>query len=89
MENHTSFGPNPNPKPAAEPNSRSHTKERITIRIDRDVLEWFRSLTPNARGYQSRINQALREYMQNGVKSTEEILRKVMREELHKNTEEV
>jgi hypothetical protein len=61
-----------------------HTKERITIRIDRDVLQWFKSLTPNARGYQSRINQALREYMQNGIKSVEEILRKVMREELQK-----
>ena len=61
-----------------------HTKERITIRIDRDVLEWFRSLSPNARGYQSRINQALREYMQNGIKSMEEVMRKVMREELQK-----
>ncbi|MCW5588806.1 MAG: BrnA antitoxin family protein [Legionellales bacterium] len=63
---------------------QEHTKERITIRIDRDVLEWFRSLSPNARGYQSRINQALREYMQNGVKSMEEVMRKVMREELRK-----
>ncbi len=61
-----------------------HTKERITIRIDRDVLDWFRSLSPNARGYQSRINQALREYMQNGIKSMEDIMRKVMREELQK-----
>ena len=75
--------------PAATLVKRSeHTKERITIRIDRDVLEWFRSLSPNARGYQSRINQALREYMQNGIKSMEEIMRKVMREELQKINEE-
>ncbi len=66
----------------------SHTKERITIRIDRDVLEWFRSLSPNARGYQSRINQALRECMQNGLESTEEIMRKVLRDELKKINEE-
>ena len=64
-----------------------HTKERITIRIDRDVLDWFRSLSPNARGYQSRINQSLREYMQNGIKSMEDIMRKVMREELQKINE--
>ncbi len=69
---------------AAMAKRSDHTKERITIRIDRDVLEWFRSLSPNARGYQSRINQALREYMQNGIKSMEEIMRKVMREELQK-----
>ncbi|MCW5589950.1 MAG: BrnA antitoxin family protein [Legionellales bacterium] len=64
--------------------TKAFNKERITIRIDRDVLEWFRSQAPNQRGYQSRINQALREYMQNGVKSMEDILRKVMRDELHK-----
>ena len=65
-----------------------HTKERITIRIDRDVLDWFRSLSPNGRGYQSRINQSLREYMMNGIKSMEDIMRKVMREELQKMSSE-
>lgn len=65
-----------------------HTKERITIRIDRDVLEWFRSLSPNSRGYQSRINQALREYMMNGIKSMEDVMRKVMREELQRMSSE-
>lgn len=65
-----------------------HTKERITIRIDRDVLEFFRAKSPNARGYQSRINQALREYMANGVKSMEDVMRKVMREELQRMSSE-
>lgn len=35
-------------------------KERITIRIDEDVLEWLRG---QGRGYQSRINALLRAYM--------------------------
>ena len=38
----------------------SAEKERISIRIDKDILEFFRS---GGRGYQSRINKVLREYM--------------------------
>ena len=36
-------------------------KESITLRIDRDVLAWFRSL---GHGYQTRINAVLRSYVQ-------------------------
>lgn len=36
-------------------------KEPITIRVDADVLEWFKQ---QGRGYQTRINQVLRRYMQ-------------------------
>lgn len=35
-------------------------KKPISIRVDADVLAWFRSLGEK---YQSRINEALREYM--------------------------
>ena len=35
-------------------------KETITIRLDADVLEWFRG---NGKGYQTRINAILRSYM--------------------------
>jgi uncharacterized protein (DUF4415 family) len=35
-------------------------KERITIRLDKDVLEFFRS---QGKGYQSRINAVLRTFM--------------------------
>lgn len=38
----------------------SSEKERITIRLDSDILEFFRS---GGSGYQSRINKVLREYM--------------------------
>jgi uncharacterized protein (DUF4415 family) len=35
-------------------------KQIITIRLDVDMLEWFKSAGP---GYQTRINQVLRDYM--------------------------
>lgn len=35
-------------------------KQAVTIRLDADVLEWFRS---QGDGYQTRMNQALREYV--------------------------
>lgn len=37
-------------------------KESITIRLDKDVLEWFRRQGA-PEGYQTRINAALREYL--------------------------
>lgn len=36
-------------------------KERITIRVDRDVLEWLKS---QGKGYQTKINQLLRLMME-------------------------
>ncbi len=38
-------------------------KEAITIRLDADVLEWFRGHAEDGRGYQSEINRALRQYI--------------------------
>jgi uncharacterized protein (DUF4415 family) len=35
-------------------------KERVTLRLDADVLDWFRSAGP---GYQTRINAVLRAFM--------------------------
>jgi uncharacterized protein (DUF4415 family) len=60
-------------------------KTRITIYIDDDVLEEFRERADEAgSGYQTMMNQALREYL--GRSSTpvdESTLRRVIREELH------
>jgi len=39
----------------------SPVKEQVTLRIDSDVLAWFRS---QGRGYQTRINALLRAYME-------------------------
>ncbi len=38
-----------------------HKKDSVTLRLDHDVLAWFRGL---GRGYQTRINAVLRSYMQ-------------------------
>jgi len=39
-------------------------KRQITLRIDADVIEWFRSRRHRGEGYQTNINRALREYME-------------------------
>jgi len=36
-------------------------KQIVTIRLDVDMLDWFKSAGP---GYQTRINQVLRDYME-------------------------
>ena len=59
-------------------------KTRITIRLDDDILEWFREQV-NASGggsYQSLINAALREHVEHERESLEETLRRVIREEI-------
>ncbi|MFK8078123.1 MAG: BrnA antitoxin family protein [Granulosicoccus sp.] len=62
------------------------TKERITIRLDRDIVDHFRQMVVSAGGgnYQSLINNALRDYVEADEKALEKRLRKVVREELRK-----
>lgn len=59
-------------------------KTRITIRIDDDVLDWFREQVHDAGGgnYQTLINLALREHVQKSKEALEDTLRRVLREEL-------
>jgi uncharacterized protein (DUF4415 family) len=59
-------------------------KTRITIRIDTDVLDWFREYVNSCGGgsYQTHINQALREYIEGQGRDWESLLRRVVREEL-------
>ncbi len=38
-------------------------KKQITLRIDADLIEWFRQQTTSDTGYQTRINEALRDYV--------------------------
>jgi uncharacterized protein (DUF4415 family) len=61
-------------------------KERITIRLDADVIVHFKQLVHQAGGgnYQTLINEALREHIRRQEQSLEETLRKVIREELEK-----
>ena len=68
----------PVPVPAA--------KTRVTIRLDDDVLEWFRNRVEQAGGgsYQSLINAVLRDHMKQVQEPLEKTLRRVLREELRK-----
>ena len=61
-------------------------KTRITIRIDDDVLDWFREQVNAAGGgnYQTLINTALRDYVENRSMPLEKTLRRVIREELRR-----
>ena len=59
-------------------------KTRITIRIDDDILEWFRRQVHEAGGgsYQTLMNHALRSFIESQDRDLEDTLRRVLREEL-------
>ena len=61
-------------------------KTRITIRLDNDILGWFRSRVHAAGGgnYQTMINDALREFVDREPEDLEDTLRRVVREELER-----
>ena len=42
-------------------------KQQISLRVDREVVDWFKSKGP---GYQTRINRILRRVMQEGKDRT-------------------
>jgi len=64
----------------------SGKKVRITIRLDRDIVDWFRSRVEDQGGgnYQTMLNDALRAYIQHQDQPLEEMLRRVVREEIGK-----
>lgn len=57
-------------------------KERITIRLDAEVLAWFRDQVKGGGNYQTLINETLRAHIGEREGSLERTLRKVIREEL-------
>jgi len=59
-------------------------KTRITIRLDDEILAWFRDQVERAGGgnYQSAINEVLRQHVQQAREPLEKIIRRVIREEL-------
>jgi len=63
----------------------SGNKVRITIRLDRDIIDWFRSKVEEQGGgsYQTMLNDALRKHMERQEQPLEEVLRRVVREELN------
>jgi BrnA antitoxin of type II toxin-antitoxin system len=63
---------------------------RITIRIDRDILEWFRRRVDAAGGgsYQTLINTALRDHVSRIREPLETTLRQVLKSQLGPAIEE-
>jgi uncharacterized protein (DUF4415 family) len=63
----------------------SGNKVRITIRLDRDIVEWFKLRVEESGGgsYQTLLNKALREYINRRDEPIEKVLRRIVREELH------
>lgn len=39
-------------------------KQQITLRLDADLIAWFKDHAPNGRGYQTDINRALRRHVE-------------------------
>jgi len=61
-------------------------KVRITIRLDRDIVDWFKYRVEDQGGgnYQTMLNDALRAHVANNDPSLEKMLRKVIRDEIRK-----
>lgn len=38
-------------------------KQQLTLRVDADVIAWFKSQAPKGEGYQTNMNRALRDYV--------------------------
>jgi hypothetical protein len=66
-------------------------KTRVTIRLDDDLLDWFRAQVHAAGGgnYQTLINQALRQVMVQAQEPLETVVRRVVREELRREAPSV
>ncbi len=43
-------------------------KQQLTLRIDADIVAWFKRQASSGQGYQTRINHALREYVEQRAK---------------------
>ena len=44
-------------------------KQQVTLRIDADIIAWFKNHARHGRGYQTDINGALREHVQRTSRS--------------------
>jgi uncharacterized protein (DUF4415 family) len=64
----------------------SPNKSRVTIRLDADIIEFFKKRVHAAGGgnYQTLINDALRQHIQAHDKELEKTLRKIIREEFRR-----
>ena len=69
----------------ALPQPEPQGKTRITIRIDGDVFDYFlkeADKSGGAVGYQTLMNDALRQFIEGKAAKLEETLRRIVREEI-------
>jgi uncharacterized protein (DUF4415 family) len=67
------------------PQPKPRGKTRITIRLDEDLVDHFlreADASGGATGYQTLINEALRQHVEGKAPKLEDTLRRVVREEL-------
>ena len=57
-------------------------KQRITIRLDPDIIQWFKDKVRGGGNYQSLVNEALRQHVERQGEPLEDTLRRVIREEI-------
>jgi len=69
----------------APPEPEPRGKTRITIRIDEDIVDVFlkeAEASGGAVGYQTLINDALRQHIEGKAPKLEDTLRRILREEI-------
>ena len=67
------------------PQTEPQGKTRITIRIDDDLLDYFlkeADKSGGAVGYQTLLNDALRQFIEGKAPKIEDTLRRIVREEI-------
>jgi uncharacterized protein (DUF4415 family) len=69
----------------APPEAEPRGKTRITIRLDEDILDFFlkeAERSGGSTGYQTLINDALRQHVEGRAPKLEDTLRRIVREEI-------
>lgn len=69
----------------APPEPEPRSKTRITIRLDEDLVDYFlkeAEASGGATGYQTLINEALRQHVEGKAPKLEDTLRRIVREEM-------
>ena len=67
------------------PEPEPQGKTRITIRLDEDIVDHFlkeADTSGGSTGYQTLINEALRQHVEGKAPKLEETLRRILREEI-------
>ena len=47
-------------------------KKQVTLRLDAGIIAWFKAQSDDGRGYQTRINEALREHIHHQLEKQKE-----------------